>query len=145
MSRPKQIRGDSLRRQTAAADAWAKDRGIRIDDTLRDIGVSAYSGKDRIEGALGGFLRMVDEGRAARGSFLIVESLGRLSREAVLETIPRFINLINAGVVIVTLMDRQEYSKERLTADWAPLILSIAVMARTHEESATKAKRLRGA
>lgn len=60
---------------------------------------------------------MVDEGRIARGSFLIVERLDRLSREAVLETVPRFINLINAGVVIVTLMDRQEYSKERLTAD----------------------------
>lgn len=125
MSRPEQIRGDSLRRQTATADAWAASRGLRIDDTLRDIGVSAYRGKNRTEGALGGFLKMVDEGRIARGSFLIVESLDRLSREAVLETVPRFIDLINAGVIVVTLMDKQEYSKERLTADWTPLILIV--------------------
>lgn len=145
MSRPEQMRGDSLRRQTAAAEAWAAGRGLRIDDTIRDIGVSAYRGKNRTMGALGGFLRMVDEGRIARGSFLIVESLDRLSREAVLETVPRFIDLINAGVIVVTLMDKQEYSKERLTADWTPLILSIAVMARAHEESLTKAGRVRDA
>lgn len=145
MSRPEQMRGDSLRRQVAAAEAWAAARGIRIDETISDIGVSAYRGKNRTVGALGGFLRMVEDGRIAPGSFLIVESLDRLSREAVLETVPRFIDLINAGVVIVTLMDKQEYSKERLTADWTPLIVSIAVMARAHEESQTKATRVREA
>lgn len=145
MSRPEQMRGDSLRRQVAAADAWAAKRGIRIDETIRDIGVSAYRGKNRTVGALGGFLRMVEEGKVAPGSHLIIESLDRLSREAVLETVPRFIDLINAGIVIVTLMDGQEYSKERLTADWTPLILSIAVMARAHEESLTKATRVREA
>lgn len=139
------MRGDSLRRQVAAADAWAAKRGIRIDETIRDIGVSAYRGKNRTVGALGGFLRMVEDGKIAPGSFLIIESLDRLSREAVLETVPRFIDLINAGIIIVTLMDGQEYSKERLTADWTPLILSIAVMARAHEESLTKATRVREA
>lgn len=103
MSRPEQMRGDSLRRQTAAADAWAARRGIRIDETIRDIGVSAYRRKNRTVGSLGGFLRMVEDGKIAPGAFLIVESLDRLSREAVLETVPRFIDLINAG--IVTLMD----------------------------------------
>lgn len=142
MSRPEQMRGDSLRRQTENARAWADKRGIVIDETLRDIGVSAYRGKNRTSGALAAYLRMVEDGRVARGSYLIIESLDRLSREAVLETVPRFIDLINAGIVIVTLMDEQEYSKERLTADWTPLILSIAIMARAHEESVTKAKRI---
>ncbi|MBK3404163.1 recombinase family protein [Methylorubrum populi] len=142
MSRPEQMRGDSLRRQTENARAWASKRGITIDETLRDIGVSAYRGKNRTSGALAAYLKMVEDGRVARGSYLIVESLDRLSREAVLETMPRFIDLINAGIVIVTLMDEQEYSKERLTADWTPLILSIAIMARAHEESQTKAKRI---
>lgn len=145
MSRPEQLRGDSLRRQTEAAEGWAAARGVTIDDTIRDIGISAYRGANRTVGALAAFLKMVEEGRIERGSFLIVESLDRLSRETVLDTLPRFIDLIKAGVVIVTLMDKQEYSKERLTADWTPLIVSLAVMARAHDESRTKGIRVREA
>ena len=145
MSRPEQMRGDSLRRQVEAADAWAKARGVMIDDSIRDIGVSAFRGKNHTEGALGAFLKLVTDGVVKPGSYLLVESLDRLSREAVLDALPRFIDIINAGIVIVTLMDKQEYGKDRLRADWTPLILSLAVMARAHEESQTKAVRLREA
>jgi DNA invertase Pin-like site-specific DNA recombinase len=145
MSRPEQMRGDSLRRQVEAANAWAEARGVRIDESIRDIGVSAYRGRNRTEGALGAFLKLVTDGVVVPGSYLIVESLDRLSRETVLDALPRFIDIINAGIVIVTLIDKQEYSKERLRADWTPLILSLAVMARAHEESQTKAVRLREA
>lgn len=142
MSRPEQMRGDSLRRQNAAAEAWAARRGLRIDQTIRDIGVSAFRGKNRTVGALAEFLRLVEAGTVDRGSYLIVESLDRLSREAVLDTLPRFIDLIRAGVVVVTLADNQEYSEARLKADWTPLIVSLAVMSRAHEESRTKSLRV---
>ena len=145
MSRPEQMRGDSLRRQVEAADAWAKARGVTIDESIRDIGVSAYRGKNHTEGALGAFLKLVTDGVIKPGSYLLVESLDRLSREAVLDALPRFIDIINAGIIIVTLLDKQEYGKDRLRADWTPLILSLAVMARAHEESQTKAVRLREA
>ncbi|MCJ2009577.1 recombinase family protein [Methylobacterium sp. J-092] len=145
MSRPEQLRGDSLRRQMAAAAEWAAKRGVELDDSLRDIGVSAYKGKNRDVGALGTFIRMVEDGTVRSGSFLLVESLDRLSRETVIEALPRFIDLVNAGIIVVTLIDGQEYSKKRLKADWTPLIVSLATMARAHEESKTKGIRVREA
>jgi DNA invertase Pin-like site-specific DNA recombinase len=141
-SRPEQLRGDSLRRQLENARKWASARGLVLDDSLRDLGVSAYRGKNRTEGALAGFLRLVEEGKVARGSYLIVESLDRLSRETVVDVLPRFLALIAAGVIIVTLTDGQEYSSERLAADTSPLFISLVVMTRAHEESRTKSKRL---
>ncbi|NEU12476.1 recombinase family protein [Methylobacterium sp. BTF04] len=145
MSRPEQMRGDSLRRQVDAANAWAKARGVLIDESIRDNGVSAYRGKNHTEGALGAFLKLVTDGVVKPGSFLVVESLDRLSRETVLDALPRFISIIKAGIVIVTLVDKQEYDQNRLRTDWTPLIVSLMVMARAHEESKTKAMRLREA
>jgi hypothetical protein len=136
------MRGDSLRRQIAAAEEWAAARSVVIDQTLQDLGVSGFRGKNRTEGALSKFLGLVEAGRIARGSYLIMESLDRMSREAVIEILPRFLDVINAGITIVTLIDRQEYARETLRENWTPLIMSLAVMARSHEESKTKSERL---
>jgi DNA invertase Pin-like site-specific DNA recombinase len=141
-SRPEQMRGDSLRRQQAAADEWAQKRGVVIDETLKDLGVSGFRGKNRTEGALSKFLALVHEGRVAQGSFLIMESIDRMSREAVIDILPRFLDVINAGITIVTLIDKQEYARAKLKSEWTPLIMSLAVMARSHEESKTKSERL---
>ena len=141
-STPDQARGDSLRRQLQAAQDWCEQRGLVLDDTLRDLGRSAYKGGHAQFGALRSFLDLVEQGEIERGSFLIVESLDRLSREAVLDAAARLFDLIRAGIVVVTLSDGQEYSEERLRTDWTPLIVSIAVMARAHDESRTKGLRV---
>lgn len=137
-----QSAGDSLRRQLDAARAWCADRGLALDDTLRDLGRSAYRGSHAQFGALRAFLKLVEDGEVPHGSYLIVESLDRLSREAVLDAAARLFDLIRAGITVVTLSDRQEYSAERLRSDWAPLVVSIAVMARAHEESRLKGERV---
>ena len=141
-SRPEQMRGDSLRRQLENARKWAEKRGLVLDDSLRDLGISAFRGKNRIEGALAGFLKLVEDGKVPRGSYLIVESLDRISRESVLDVLPRFLDLIKAGVTVVTLTDGQEYSAERLAKDTSPLFISLVVMTRAHEESKIKSQRL---
>lgn len=141
-SRPEQLRGDSLRRQLKNAREWAEKRGVELDDSLRDLGVSAYRGQNRTEGALSRFMALVESGRVAKGSFLLVESLDRLSREAVIDVLPRFLALIKSGIVVVTLLDGQEYSAKRLAEDTSPLFISLVIMTRAHEESRTKAKRL---
>ncbi|MBB3999691.1 MULTISPECIES: recombinase family protein [Aureimonas] len=141
-STPDQARGDSLRRQLTAARAWCEARGLELDDSLRDLGISAYKGANRDVGALRSFLALVEAGKVPRDSFLIVESLDRLSREAVLDAAARLFDLIRAGVIVVTLSDGQVYSEERLRTDWTPLIVSIAVMARAHEESRIKGERV---
>src|SRR6516162_1889468 len=82
-STPAQEQGDSLRRQTALADAWSARTGVPLDTELNltDRGVSAYTGANRDVGNLGAFLRAVEDGTVPRGSWLLVESLDRLSRE----------------------------------------------------------------
>jgi DNA invertase Pin-like site-specific DNA recombinase len=144
-SRPEQLKGDSLRRQLQASQQWADELGLPLDTHLRDLGRSAYTGAHREKGDLGKFLALVDQGKIARGSVLIVESLDRLSRETVLDALQQFTSLIQAGIVIATLMDKQIYSLETIGNDWSKLIISITIMARAHEESATKARRVAAA
>ncbi len=69
---------------------------------------------------------------------VLVESLDRLSREDVLIAQSQFIELLLAGVTIVTLMDGQVYHKDR---DDMQLIMSLAYMMRANDESETKSKR----
>src|ERR1700739_3168974 len=83
-STPEQARGDTLRRQLEMSREYAAEQGLELDETFRDPGVSAYRGKNRHEGALANFIAQIDSGKIERGSFLLVESLDRLSREQVL-------------------------------------------------------------
>ncbi|MFD6318581.1 recombinase family protein [Methylorubrum thiocyanatum] len=142
MSTDQQLKGDSLRRQAELSRQWAEQHGLVLDDSLRDIGVSAYKGKNRKEGALGRFLSMVETGRVRPGSYLLVESLDRLSRDQVLEALSLFLEIIRSGIVIVTLADNQTYSQETVGNDWSKLIISLTIMARAHEESQRKSERV---
>src|SRR5216683_4790100 len=142
MSRPEQLRGDSLRRQLEASQQWADELGLTLDDSLRDLGLSAYSGAHRTKGALGAYLGMVERDEIPRGKVLMIESLDRLSREAVLDALQQFMALIQEGIIVATLADRQIYSRETIGNDWSKLIISLTIMARAHEESAMKAQRL---
>src|SRR5262249_2777712 len=108
-SSPKQAEGDSLRRQTEAAAAWAKRNKARLDTSLttHDLGKSAYTGEHRKNPdrhALAAFLRLVEGGKVPRGSYLIVESLDRLSREHIRPALTLLLNLIDAGVRIIQLL-----------------------------------------
>lgn len=146
MSTHKQLRGDSLRRQLERSKAFADEHSLLLDDSLRDIGVSAWKGKNFKTGALGKFLAMVESGEIPKGSYLLIESLDRLSREAVPDALTLFMAIINAGIVIATLgEDRQIYSRDRLNGDWTKLIIGLAVMSRGHEESQTKSERVSAA
>ncbi|WP_082487802.1 recombinase family protein [Methylobacterium sp. Leaf89] len=142
MSTDQQIRGDSLRRQLEFSRQWAEQHGVVLDESLRDIGVSAWKGKNRKEGALGRFLEMVNTGEVRRGSYLLVESLDRLSRDQVLEALGLFLEVIRSGITIVTLADNQSYSQESVGNDWSKLIISLTIMARAHEESQRKSERV---
>jgi DNA invertase Pin-like site-specific DNA recombinase len=143
-STPDQEKGDSRRRQTAAAEAYCKERGLVLDDQLKmeDRGISAFHGKHRTKGVLGQFLEKVKSKEILPGSILIVESLDRLSREQISDALTQFLNIINAGIKLVTLTDNVEYTKENINANIGPLFASISIMCRANEESETKSKRL---
>jgi DNA invertase Pin-like site-specific DNA recombinase len=143
-STPEQSQGDSLRRQLEYATAFADKRGLRLDDTLslRDLGLSGFRGDNRTKGALGQFLKYVAEGRIAKGSFLVVESLDRLSRQEILSALNLFSEIIQSGITIVTAIDGQEYTESSVNSNPMQLMLSLVSMTTAHEESAKKSKRI---
>ena len=142
MSRPEQIKGDSLRRQLDASREYAIKHGLTLNETMQDIGVSAFRGKNRTEGTLAAFLDLIRDDEIPSGSVLLVENLDRLSREQVTTALRLFLSIIDAGVSIVTLSDGQVYSKAEVDRDFTKLLMSIVYMARAHDESAMKSARL---
>ncbi len=144
-SSARQLDGDSLRRQTEAAREYADRHGLELADlTFRDLGVSAFRGKNAVEGALGAFLAAIEAGKVKPGDYLLVESLDRLSRDRIMAALNRFHDLLQSGVRVVTLMDGQEYDEKSLD-NLQGLIVPLAIMSRAHEESLTKSKRGRAA
>ncbi len=145
-STPEQERGDSFRRQTEAAQRYAEQHGLELDDslTLQDRGVSAFRGRNVVEGTLDEFIEAVNIGYVRPGSYLLVESLDRLSRDRLLPVLNLFASLLEKGLTIVTLSDTKVYTKDSLN-NIADLMLSLLVMARAHEESAMKSHRMKAA
>lgn len=146
-SDPRQQAGSSADRQAAYAEKWASDHGLVLDTALSmlDAGLSAYSGANIKKGALGAFLRAIENGQIAPGSVLIVEGLDRLSRAEPLDAQAQLTQIINAGITVVTASDGQQYSRESLKANPMGLIYSLLVMIRANEESETKAVRVKAA
>jgi DNA invertase Pin-like site-specific DNA recombinase len=142
MSTEAQLRGDSLRRQVAQSQEYAASQGWELlaEDQLEDIGISAFSGANVSGGALGQFLQAIREGKVEPGSFLIIESLDRLSRQELWKSLGLFSEIINGEVKIVSLGDGRTYTVE---SDLSDLIYSMVHMSRAHEESRMKSHRLR--
>jgi DNA invertase Pin-like site-specific DNA recombinase len=145
-STPEQLQGHSFIRQTEQAERYATERGWVLDHTLKlmDKGVSAFRGHNVLEGQLGQFIKHVETGEVPQGSLLLVESLDRISRQEVGEAHYFFMGLLRSGVNVVTLMDRKEYSWASANTGngMVELVVSLMILARGHEESATKSKRL---
>lgn len=143
----KQAAGSSADRQTQYAARWARERGLVLDEalSLRDEGLSAFHQRHVKQGALGTFLRAIEDGRIAPGSFLVVEGLDRLSRAEPIQAQAQLAQVVNAGITVVTASDGREYNRERLKANPMDLVYSLLVMIRAHEESDTKSKRVRAA
>jgi DNA invertase Pin-like site-specific DNA recombinase len=146
-STPEQAKGTSQARQLAATSAYCAKHGLTLDDSLtfRDLGVSGFSGKNAKEGALAVFLKAVETGRVKRGSYLIIESLDRLSRQEPMIAFGLFQQIIVKGIAIVTLMDGQTMTQASLKENQGQIFIALGSMTRAHEESATKSKRLRTA
>lgn len=146
-SDPKQAAGHSAERQMDYALRWASGHGMALDTslTLRDEGLSAYHQRHVKQGALGAFLRAIDEERIAPGSVLVVEGLDRLSRAEPIQAQAQLAQIINAGITVVTASDGREYNREQLKKQPMDLVYSLLVMIRAHEESDTKSKRVKAA
>ena len=150
-SSDKQKDGDSLRRQRDLALQFIErnpELELDLDATLNltDEGLSAYKGVAQTKGALGAFIRLVEDKQIASGSYLLVEALDRLSRQTPRQAFNQLNTLVDSGIVVVTLTDNKIYTREILDNDHGmSLIFAIMLMARAHEESVTKGRRISAA
>lgn len=145
-STPEQAKGDSFRRQFELSRQYAEKHGLILDKelTFHDSGVSAFDqsnlGKD---GQLRKFLNAIDSGRVAPGSFLLVESLDRISRAQILDAFEVFLGILNRGITLVTMADGWVYNREQANSNPMNLVVSLTILSRAHEESLTKSRRLK--
>ncbi|MCW2205606.1 DNA invertase Pin-like site-specific DNA recombinase [Bradyrhizobium elkanii] len=137
-----QLKGDGKRRQLKASRAYAEANGLELaeDAQYEDLGVSAFKGANVRGGKLGLFLDAVRSGAVKPGSYLLVESLDRLTRQELLKAQSLFLSIIQGGINVVTLADGRLYPAG--TNDLGDLIYSLVVMARAHEESQIKSQRI---
>lgn len=146
-STPEQAKGDSFRRQTAAAEEYAARKGLELDRSLtfEDLGVSAYRGANAETGKLGEFRRAVEDGFVLPGSYLLVESLDRISRSAARKALTLLGDIADLGITIVTLTDGREYTARSLDSDPTSLLIALLTFIRANEESVTKGLRVKAA
>jgi len=138
--------GDSFRRQTEAAEQWAARRGVELDQhSYQDLGVSAFRGANAETGMLSDFLVAVTDGIVARGSFLLIENLDRLSRSPPRQSLALLGKICDEGITVVTLTDGREYTAASLDGDTTTLLVALMVAVRAHEESLMKSRRVREA
>ncbi|HYI82387.1 MAG TPA: recombinase family protein, partial [Acetobacteraceae bacterium] len=146
-STAEQMKGDSFRRQTAMAEEYARRHGLELDQdlTFNDLGVSAFRGRNTEAGRLGDFLAAVNAGLVPPGSYLLVESLDRISRQFARKALRTLEDIVEQGVTVVTLNDGRAHTADILDNDPTALLLALLTFIRANEESATKARRLRAA
>jgi DNA invertase Pin-like site-specific DNA recombinase len=142
-SHPSQAEGDSLRRQTERAAAYCKRRGWTLSEqNYRDLGVSAFRGKNALVGNLGEFLKAVESGAVRPDAALIVESVDRISRQGIDEGYDLVKRILKAGVTLVTLSPEREFdvsATKSLTKGALELQL---ILERAAEESERKSDRV---
>jgi DNA invertase Pin-like site-specific DNA recombinase len=142
-STPEQAGGDSLRRQTQAAVDYATQHGLElIDASYQDLGVSAYRGANAETGMLAEFMEAVRAGTIKPGSWLLIESMDRLSRAKPRKATRLLETICEEGITVVTLSDGKRYDEATLDDDPMAFLWAFMVATRANEESAMKSKRL---
>jgi DNA invertase Pin-like site-specific DNA recombinase len=144
-SSKRQEHGDSLRRQIERTEKYVASHpelNLELDNSTRyqDLGVSAFHGANAETGKLGEFREAVRRGLVEVGSYLIVESLDRLSRATAWDAMSILRDIVKSGVIVVTLIDGNTYNKENID-DPMKLIMGLLIYIRANEESATKSDR----
>jgi DNA invertase Pin-like site-specific DNA recombinase len=78
--------------------------------------VSAWTGANKRKGKLGVLLELIEAGKVEPGTFLLVEALDRLTQEELTDAVGLVTKLLEAGLVIVTLPDGKEWTKESMNS-----------------------------
>jgi DNA invertase Pin-like site-specific DNA recombinase len=139
----KQGAGDTVRRQTDLTEEYCRRHRLRLIDTYLDAGLSGFTGENLNDGsALRALLYAARMGKFKAGTRLVIESLDRLSRREISVAVRLFLDLLDTGLIVVTLVDGEQiFTKERVDNDLTALIIVIVFLSRANNESKVKRER----
>lgn len=140
-SSEKQLRGDSIGRQTQKAEEYCARKNFELDPTLAiaDLGLSAFTGDHIKRGALGKFLGAVRQGLVPPDCVLVVENLDRLSRLDAWATVALLTEILELGVEIHVIDLKEMALVPGKLGDGDLLYVAVSAM-RAHDESARKSE-----
>ena len=135
-----------LQRQEQALKDWMRRHpDFRLAEELLDPGVSAYTGRNRLQGALGRFLAAARSGSIARGSVLVVEDHRRFSRQEPLDALESLIRDVwGQGLGFAVCSYQAGTPLFRETTGAQDLAMLSFLFAQAHAESDEKSKWSRG-
>jgi len=128
--------GTSILRQQTLAEKWCEEYKIPLStERFKDEAVSGFSGANLENGALSRFIALVKTGEIEAGSYLILESLDRLTRLDAWDASLLLQNLVKLGIIVVTLRPKMQFDRNSNAID---LLQAILHMDNAHKESARK-------
>ena len=138
-STKRQMKGNSLRRQTERAQQLCEKYGWTLDPlSYKDLGMSGYHLANARVGDLSLFLEAINLGKVKSGSILIVENLDRLTRADIVPAMEIFMAILTRGVGIATFDPERVYTADDINKSPMLLFEPILIMVRGNEESSRK-------
>ena len=139
-SSTEQTKGSSLARQRQLCRDHCARKGWNIIREERDEGVSAWTGRNAIEGSLAKIIDDVDSGALPHGVVLVVEQLDRLSRRPVIDMFDWLRSTVSKGIRIATVVGDGYYETGSFDLT---TIIKVAVEADVaHRQSQDKSAKL---
>lgn len=143
------MEGDSIARQTALIDNYIEKQkehfDVKIIDAYRDLGISAFRGKNLKIGEIKNFLDGIEAGTIPKNSVLIVEGFDRITRGRGFDAVALILSILNSNVKILTLDDNTLYDRSIKGQDSNQLFKIQFIVERANNESETKSSRLKSA
>lgn len=143
LSSKKQLRGTGEHRQSTRAEAICEQMGWQLSPlTFQDLGVSAFTGKNRLTGALAEFIRLAKTGKLSPNPVLILEAWDRFSRQDLDESEKAVLELLRSGVAIHIGFGNRTFTRAS-TKDLAARVEILVAMKGAFDYSANLSRRVK--
>lgn len=123
----KQTEGNSYQRQKEAVDKWCAQHSeyTRSNLVFEDLGRSGFSTKaSKKASGMFKIREAIEAGLIKAGDAILIEAFDRATRQQALDAFELITPILKAGVSIITLDDRVEYTRESLNGSQAFLLVA---------------------
>lgn len=143
-SSDQQKHGASLSRQEDMVGQWLVENPDYQRSTIRfeDLGISGYKGK-HLDNAFGRLMAAIENGVIKPGDCILIEAIDRAGRLAPTVMLNLLTEIVNAGVMLVSLDDRNVYSSDPAKSN--NLFLLVAKVQQAHQYSDALSRRVKDA